>query len=94
MIGIDRPKFRELHPSEINIDELEAEGYEPEILNGLDIFTENIEYISADLGFERGIDQTSTFPQAKNILLKRNFEIISINNQRKVVLFKNLKFKY
>ena len=28
MIGIDRPKFRELHPSEINIEELEAEGYD------------------------------------------------------------------
>ena len=28
MIGIDRPKFRELHLSEINIEELEAEGYD------------------------------------------------------------------
>jgi len=87
-------KDKNLTKTKIKLIKLEAEGYEPEILNGLDIFTENIEYISADLGFERGIDQTSTFPQAKNILLKRNFEIISINNQRKVVLFKNLKFKY
>ncbi len=28
MIGIDRPKFRELHLSEINIGELESEGYD------------------------------------------------------------------
>ena len=57
------------------------------------MYLENIEYISADLGFERGINQTSTYPQAKKFLLKRNFKIVSINGHRKVVLFKNLNLK-
>lgn len=85
-------KSQNLTKSKIKLIKLEAEGYEPEILNGIDNFILNIEYISADLGFERGLDQTSTFLEAKNILIKRNFEIVSINKKRRVVLFKNLKF--
>lgn len=83
---------KNLNKSKIKLIKLEAEGFEPEILKGLDKFTKYVKYISADLGYERGIDQTSTLPQAKKILLKKNFKIIGINNKRRVVLFKNLKF--
>ena len=86
-------KNQNLTNTKLKLIKLEAEGYEPEILKGLDMYLENIEYISADLGFERGINQTSTYPQAKKFLLKRNFKIVSINGHRKVVLFKNLNLK-
>ncbi|MEL0008703.1 MAG: FkbM family methyltransferase [Flammeovirgaceae bacterium] len=86
-------KKNKLTETKIKLIKLEAEGYEPEILEGLDIFSKNVEYISADLGFERGINQESTFPESKDFLIKRNFKIICINERRKVVLFKNKNFE-
>ena len=86
-------KKNKLTETKIKLIKLEAEGYEPEILEGLDVFSKNVEYISADLGFERGINQESTYPESKDFLIKRNFKIISINDRRRVVLFKNKNFE-
>jgi len=86
-------KKNKLTETKIKLIKLEAEGYEPEILEGLDVFSKNVEYISADLGFERGIKQESTYPESKDFLIKRNFKIISINDRRRVVLFKNKNFE-
>jgi hypothetical protein len=72
---------------------LEAEGFEPEIISGMENCLENIEYISADLGFERGINQETTAPQVLNFLLNEGFEIIKINGVRFVFLLKNKNFK-
>ena len=51
-----------------------------------------IEYISADLGPERGIDQESTAAAGINFLLSRNFRMIDINCDRLTYLFKNTAF--
>ena len=50
-----------------------------------------IEYISADLGFERGKKQESTFLSVTNFLLKNNFELVEVNLIRITALFKNKK---
>jgi len=76
----------------IKLLKLEGEGAEFEILKGLGEKIELIEYISADLGFERGINQESTLPQVVNYLLNRNFKIISIGEGRIALLFKNMKY--
>ena len=44
---------------------LEAEGAEPEILEGLGDKLTYIEYVTADVGFERGHSQESTLPAVK-----------------------------
>ena len=74
---------------------MEAEGGEPEVLMGCGMKLEIIEYISADLGFERGLNQESTLPKVVNFLLGKGFELKSINSPRLVCLFrnKNLKIK-
>jgi len=79
----------DLSLSYIKLLKLEAEGYEPEIISGLNKHINKVEYISADLGFERGITQDATSPSVLNYLIKNNFEIISQSRKRNVFLLKN-----
>ena len=68
---------------------LEAEGAEPEILEGAAGIIENFEYVSADVGFERGMTAESTLPEVTNYLLARGFEICAFNGARTCLLFRN-----
>ena len=70
---------------------LEAEGAETEILEGLGDKLKFIKYISADLGFERGVNEESTLAAVSNFLLSNNFEILAIGKKRLCVLFKNIE---
>ena len=73
----------------IKLLKLEAEGAEPEVIQGCDKILADIEFIAADLGEERGKEQESTMAPVINYVLSRNFEIISINAIRGSVLFRN-----
>ena len=75
----------------IKLLKLEAEGAEPEVLIGCGNLLNQIEYISADLGYERGKKQESTFLSVTNFLLKNDFELIEVNLIRITALFKNKK---
>jgi FkbM family methyltransferase len=68
---------------------LEAEGAEPEILQGAMGSLERIDYIAADLGPERGVRQEETATPVINLLLAQGFEIVSMRFDRVVVLFRN-----
>ena len=70
---------------------LEAEGYEPEILEGSKKILNRIEYIGADGSPERGKKKEWTIDIIKTFLLKNGFELISIksNNFYAKGLFKN-----
>ena len=73
----------------IKLFKLEAEGFEPEILEGsLDVL-KNIEYIAIDGGYERGKNNEETFSQVCNSLLTENFKLISINFDWRRALFLN-----
>ena len=76
----------------IKLIKLEAEGFEPEILQGLKKHLNLIEYITIDCGFERGIKLESTIAVCSNYLIKNNFKMIDFNTRlhRVVALFKNL----
>lgn len=76
----------------IKLFKLEAEGAEPEVLIGCGQLLNNIEYISADLGYERGQDQETTFFNVTNFLLQNNFEIVDVNFTRLVALYRNKNF--
>ena len=78
--------------SEIKCLKLEAEGAEPEILEGIGQKLDLIEYIAADLGYERGVEEESTLAPVTNFLLARNFELINVNHVRICALYRNKKF--
>ena len=77
---------------EIKCLKLEAEGAEPEILEGLEDKLAYIEYVTADVGFERGHSQDSTLPAVTNYLLQNNFRMISVGQGRLCALYKNKKY--
>ncbi len=74
----------------IKLIKVEAEGFEPEILQGLKKYLNYVEYITIDCGFERGIKQESTIAECSNYLIKNNFKMINFAAPRIVALFKNL----
>ena len=70
---------------------LEAEGAEPEILEGAKEVLDKIQYISVDCGPERGLNQEKTI-QSVHRLLKKQFDLIDFSKERDVLLFKNSTF--
>ena len=77
-------------PSKVKLLKIEGEGAEPEILLGSSGILYKVEYISVDVGPERGVEQTSTRNDVTDFLLKNNFEIVQENPyHRKTILFKN-----
>lgn len=74
----------------IKLIKVEAEGLEPEILQGLKKYLNYVEYITVDCGFERGINQESTIAECSNYLISNNFKMVDFGTPRIVTLFKNL----
>lgn len=72
----------------IRLLKLEAEGAEPEAISGCEGLLERIDYVSADLGFERGREQTSTFGEVTNFLLSRGFAVVANGRKRLTVLYR------
>ncbi len=60
----------------IKLFKLEAEGSEPEILNGSRKAIKKIEYVALDGGPERGKNKETTIEYCTNFLLDNNFEKI------------------
>lgn len=73
----------------IRLLKLEAEGAEPEILQGAENTLDRIDYITADLGPERGAERQNTVAECVNYLLGHNFELLKVNPKRSVYLFGN-----
>jgi FkbM family methyltransferase len=73
----------------IKLLKIEAEGAEPEVLEGCEKILSKVEFISADLGFERGINNQSTLAPVTNFLLSRGFKLIEVGYPRVVAMFKN-----
>jgi FkbM family methyltransferase len=75
----------------IKLLKLEAEGAEPEVIEGSSGLFDRLEYIAADLGAERGKVQSSTLPEVTNYLLANGFELVAVNHRRIVALFRNTR---
>jgi len=76
----------------IKLLKIDAEGYEPEVLEGAEKLFKKIEYITVDFGAERGINQNTTIIEVNNILLKNNFEMVKFSSFRLIGLYKNTSF--
>jgi FkbM family methyltransferase len=77
----------------IKLLKIEAEGAEPEALEGAQGLLDRIEYITADLGAERGVAQESTLAPVTNFLLRNGFELVALNQRRLAVLYRNTRLK-
>ena len=76
----------------IKLLKLEAEGSEPEILEGLKKNINQVRFITIDCGFERGIEQNSTISECSNYLIKNNFKMIDFAKDRVIALYENQNF--
>ena len=83
--------FKEQNIDHCLLLKLEAEGAEPEIIEGAESILNLIQYISVDCGPERGLSQERTI-QAVHKLLKYKFDLVDFSKTRDVLLFKNAQF--
>jgi FkbM family methyltransferase len=73
----------------IRLLKLEAEGAEPEILEGGAALLPFVEYVSADLGPERGAAKQHTICECVNLLTQIGFKLSAVNFRTHVYLFRN-----
>lgn len=73
----------------IKLIKLEAEGAEPEILEGMIKNLARVEYITVDVGAERGLKKESTLIEVLSLLKDAGFEPIKFGLPRAVMLFHN-----
>jgi len=73
----------------IKLLKLDAEGFEPEVLQGSVNTLPLINYISVDFGSERGIEQSNTVTQVNKFLYENNFNLVDFSNFRTVGLYRN-----
>jgi len=68
---------------------VEAEGAEPEVLEGAKQILKYIDFITVDCGPERGINQEYTFIAVNNFMLENNFSLVVAKFERVTMLYKN-----
>ena len=71
----------------IGILKVEAEGFEPEVLEGCENIFHKIKYITVDCGPER--NGLTTFKEINDNLVKNNFSLINFNSTRMTLLYSN-----
>lgn len=77
----------ELPSRPIRLMKLEAEGAEPEILDGASETLKRVEYITADMGAERGIKKANTVVEVTNVLYAYGFKMLDFFPPRCTALF-------
>jgi len=74
----------QLNPLADNILKLEAEGAEPEVLQGSITTLKSIRYVVADCGYERGVNQDHTFIPVLDFLTTKGFKLTHCNFRNRV----------
>jgi len=72
-----------------HILKLEAEGAEPEVLDGAKETLKVLHYIAVDCGYERGRDQRHTYIDVNNRLVPIGYRPVAIDFRRGTVLYEN-----
>ena len=71
---------------------MDGEGCELEILQGMENILSNIEFISVDAGYERGINNECTFKDVSNYLYQHGFILDDFQSTGRILgLFRNSK---
>ena len=71
---------------------IDAEGLEPEVLEGTQNILKNIEYITVDFSPERGTQQNLTIVDTNSFLYSNKFELVKFSDFRMIGLYKNKEF--
>lgn len=66
----------------IKLLKVEAEGFEPEVLEGAVETLKKVQYVAVDFGPERGHEQKDTIIEVNNFLLKNDFHLIKFEINR------------
>ncbi|MEP1202146.1 FkbM family methyltransferase [Tateyamaria sp.] len=77
----------ELPSGPIRLIKLEAEGAEPEILQGMGEVMDRVEYLTVDMGPERGLSKDNTVPAVSNALFDAGFRMEAFFPPRCTALF-------
>ena len=72
---------------------VEAEGHEPEVIEGSLETLKRTEYVSIDYGFERGIKQENTIVVCNKMLYENEFKLVAFSEYRLIGLYKNNKYE-
>ncbi len=72
---------------------IEAEGHEPEVIEGSLKTLERTEYVSIDYGYERGIEQENTIVACNSMLYENGFKLVAFSEYRLIGLYKNSKYE-
>lgn len=80
--------IEELKLERIKLLKIEAEGAEPEVLQGDSKNLSKIEYIAIDGGFERGVDEAETLTTCTNFLVKHNFDLVKLSANSMKALYR------
>lgn len=73
----------------IRLLKIEGEGAEPEILEGGTTTLERTDYCTVDCGPERGATAEHVIPQVCNLMFAQGFELVDVNLERQIHLFRN-----
>ena len=73
----------------IKLLKIDAEGLEPEVLEGTQNILKNIEYITVDFSPERGTEQNLTIVDTNSFLYSNKFELVKFSDFRMIGLYKN-----
>lgn len=76
----------------IQLIKLEAEGCEPEVLQGSINTLRKTKYVVVDVGPERGEDASTTLVEVTNFMIDKGFKLKRCGSPRLTVLFENLYF--
>lgn len=68
---------------------IEAEGAEPEVLEGAAQALSMVDWVAIDCGFERGKDRTHTFVETNLMLHDHGFRLCQANLKRITTLYRN-----
>ena len=65
---------------------LEAEGAEPEVLQGAEKFTAVADYVTVDCGYERGASQDHTFIEVNDVLMRYGYRAVAAKFRGRVTI--------
>ncbi len=68
---------------------VEAEGAEPEILEGASGLLPSVDFVTLDCGPERGRDHTHTLVEANTLLVQAGFQLAQFGIRRMTALYRN-----
>jgi FkbM family methyltransferase len=66
---------------------IEAEGAEPEVLQGAEGLLDAVDFVAIDCGYERGREKAHTFVEANEILVRHGLTPIAANFKRVTMLY-------